>query len=757
MLRRSLPAFNFAAKKASMASSISALPEVVQRNNFIKKLSTNDDLNRFIQPHHQSLVALRNSDPKEYTTEKARIVTDAALLTFSLHVESRIASMVGEGFYTIGPCGEELTSVLGVLLASTDPMALHYRHVSANIARQMKNGEDLDTITLNRARGYCVSRNDPVTGGVHCALGGGSHDFIVTSTLASQAPPAVGRAIGGVLANHLEVPSPFPKDFVSFFSLGDGSVNNGHYLSASNLAEFAAFRGTKVPLLTCITDNGISISLRTHDYLKKQFAKKIQQPIFFAKGDDVANLWSVSKQAIDYCRLKGRPATLIVTGITRRFGHAATDRQNAYMDPKEILNRAETDVLLDLCSQMVQSGVYTVPEIVDRFAVLQKSVEQAFEKASLEPKLTSREELVTRVAAPLSQMPKASLHAQETPGSFVSTATYGVTGASAQVMRKHMLKVFDELLEENRNLVYIGEDVRHGGYYLVTEGLKKKYNSRIIDFPPDETSIIGAGMGMSHSGLLPIVEMPYAKYLDCGFDMFAEAAIMNWVSNGTQPNGMVVRLQGFGRGVFGGNFHTHNMLHIPPGVDVVCYSNGAHYAQGMRYAVQQARGGRMVMSVDATELLNLRQLGADMSWEFAYTDPKSHITFDDVFLYKGGDKRLLVVTYGNGVIGALQAQMELRLKGVEISVLDCPLLSAVPKGLRAAVKDYERVLFADVCKEGASPLASHLTQLLNESAFSEARNVRCISAPRTYNPLGNILTFLNKEDILLKAEEMLSK
>jgi hypothetical protein len=48
------------------------------------------------------------------------------------------------------------------------------------------------------------------------------------------------------------------------------------------------------------------------------------------------------------------------------------------------------------------------------------------------------------------------------------------------------------------------------------------------------------------------------------------------------------------QGVFGGNFHTHNALHIPPGVDVVCFSNGADYARGMRYAVRQAKAGESV-------------------------------------------------------------------------------------------------------------------------------------------------------------------
>ncbi len=107
------------------------------------------------------------------------------------------------------------------------------------------------------------------------------------------------------------------------------------------------------------------------------------------------------------------------------------------------------------------------------------------------------------------------------------------------VMRKHMTKIYDELLTAYPNMVYIGEDVIHGGYYLVTDGLAAKYPQRVHDFAPDETALIGAGMGFAQSGMLPVVEIPYAKYLDCGADMFFEAAIMCWLSAGKQPNGMV--------------------------------------------------------------------------------------------------------------------------------------------------------------------------------------------------------------------------
>ncbi len=98
------------------------------------------------------------------------------------------------------------------------------------------------------------------SGGGHCAIGGGKFDFLVTSTLSSQCPPAVGRAMGNSLAHFLKGASAsagaqaggqaqaselakalrasipafqpaFPKDAVSFVSLGDGSVNNAHFLA----------------------------------------------------------------------------------------------------------------------------------------------------------------------------------------------------------------------------------------------------------------------------------------------------------------------------------------------------------------------------------------------------------------------------------------------------------------------------------------------------------------------------------------------
>lgn len=316
-------------------------------------------------------------------------------------------------------------------------------------------------------------------------------------------------------------------------------------------------------------------------------------------------------------------------------------------------------------------------------------------------------------------------------------------------------------------------------YYLVTEGLASKFPFRVRDFPPDETSIIGAGMGFSQLGLVPIVEMPYSKYLDCAADMFNEAIIMNWLSNGQQSNGMLLRLQGFDKGVFGGNFHTHNMLSIPPGLDVVVFSNGFDYVRGIRYAMRQARAGRVVMSVDSTDLLNRRHLfEKDDICLTEYPSLQEEMSFDDIVIYaRHGDKvhpmeaskkksntrvKLAILSYGNGVPTSLAAMdklcKEYGYSDDEIIVIDSPYISAPPGELLKLLDKkmsnikIEHFIFADVCKDGPGmPLANMATKIQNLGLLNIPW--RAIGASNTYNPLSRTLTFLAVDDIILAAQQ----
>jgi hypothetical protein len=223
---------------------------------------------------------------------------------------------------------------------------------------------------------------------------------------------------------------------------------------------------------------------------------------------------------------------------------------------------------------------------------------------------------------------------------------------------------------------------------------------------------------------------------------------------------MIVRLQGFDRGLFGGNFHTHNMLnHMPPGVDVVCFSNGQDYVKGMRHALLQAKAGRVVMVVDCTNLLNLRHVhDRDRGWEFPYPNEEEDelLGFDEVRRYTADDSsskaNIAVVSYGNGVVTSLQARKGLAERGIllteaDLDVIDCPFLSGVPLGLEEALNDYKNVLFADVCKDGpGSNVFSSMIMSLKERN-SLPPNWAFVGAPRTYNPLGSTVTFLNSDTI----------
>lgn len=755
----------------SRYNEVKVLQEFKQRDLFRQylqgKVQQQQHLEKqIISNSHSSSIGINN--------KQSRVLLQSSLSTFLLHIQARIASLVGAGYYTIGPCGEETTSVFGLMLQQHDPSALHYRHLAATISRQLMHGNDIKNILLDRARGYTCSIYDPVSGGTHCAIGSnGNRDYYVTSTLASQCPQAVGRALGHSLSKSLGFNGFLSKDamndneesskrIVSFVTIGDGSVNNAAFLGSLNLAAYVTYRKRKCPVLFGISDNDICISLKGQKWLN-EFSKTAIAPrmnLFRVEnGTDIREVWKESKKAFDYVREQQKPACLIISNLPRRFGHAATDRQSVYMSENEIMKQAnDARSLESVCDLAIETSAYSsYKEILDEYERIENMIEDAFEQAITEPKITSREDMLNRVSAP-----------EWIPHSSPSTMTTKMNdkNKTPTVMRKIMTESLQQALKSNKSLVYIGEDVEHGGYYLVTEGLSKQYPGRVLDFPPDETSIVGCGIGFSQAGLLPIVEMPYAKYLDMAADQFFEACILHWCTNGKQPNGMIIRLQGFGRGVFGGNFHTHNMIYLPPGLDVVCFSNGHDWSKGFRYLLKQAQSGRVVMLIDPTDLLNRRHIDAqkgDNKWltPISNEEEDGYLSFDDIIIYdKHGNRMksiekeknketLLIVSWGNGVPLSLETTLKMDDKDIDIYVIDTPCLSRVPNALKTLLKslneDKTKIVFADDAKIGQNPYANYVQQLQAEKILP--KNWIIVGAQPTYNPLGRTLTFLSVNDI----------
>ena len=192
-----------------------------------------------------------------------------------------------------------------------------------------------------------------------------------------------------------------------------------------------------------------------------------------------------------------------------------------------------------------------------------------------------------------------------------------------------------------------------------------------------------------------------------------------------------------------------------------------------RYAIRQAKAGRMVMSVDCTDLLNRRHFDPTGIRDSLFlTDyPENELderSFDEITMYthdtgkkKGGS--IAIVTYGNGVPTATQAVIEmlgtpsLKKKFRSMSIVDCPYLSAPPQQLNDLLVSgqFDYVLFADICKEGPGmPFAGMATLLQKNGSLTVPW--QAVGAQYTYNPLGNTLTFLSTEDIINGVDILLN-
>ena len=129
-------------------------------------------------------------------------------------------------------------------------------------------------------------------------------------------------------------------------------------------------------------------------------------PVFTCNGNDMADVYKATLDAATYARKRGAPATVVYKNITRRFGHAATDRQAAYLSSNEITNAYTLNPLSNICKQVIEANIIDLTTLSNRFNEFTDIVESSFQEASLEPKVNSRKDLVNRNSAILAKVPK---------------------------------------------------------------------------------------------------------------------------------------------------------------------------------------------------------------------------------------------------------------------------------------------------------------------------------------------------------------
>ena len=136
--------------------------------------------------------------------------------------------------------------------------------------------------------------------------------------------------------------------------------------------------------------------------------------------------------------------------------------------------------------------------------------------------------------------------------------------------------MFEEMKRDGRVIV-MGEDVGEGGVFRATEGFVAEFGEdRCMDTPLAESCIVGAAIGASLNGIIPIAEIQFADFSHPAFDQIvSEAARLHYRSNGTWSCPIVVRTP-YGSGIHGGPYHSQSIeafyAHVP-GLKVICVAS----------------------------------------------------------------------------------------------------------------------------------------------------------------------------------------
>jgi len=87
-------------------------------------------------------------------------------------------------------------------------------------------------------------------------------------------------------------------------------------------------------------------------------------------------------------------------------------------------------------------------------------------------------------------------------------------------------KYFDETLENDKNTVYLGEDILspYGGAFKVSKNLSEKYPNQIFSTPISEQAITGIANGLALAGIKPYLEIMFGDFVTLSLDQIINHA-----------------------------------------------------------------------------------------------------------------------------------------------------------------------------------------------------------------------------------------
>jgi 2-oxoisovalerate dehydrogenase E1 component len=520
-----------------------------------------------------------------------------------------------------------------------------------------------------------------------------------SSATGMQAIPATGIAQG---LQYLEfINSPLYKKGkggespIVICSLGDASLTEGE---VSEAFQFAVLK--KLPIIYLVQDNdwGITVSAAEARTMNaSEFAqgfKGLQR--ISIDGSDFFQSYEVMKNVVGQVR-ENRQPFLVHAKVPLLGHHTSGVRKEFYRSAEDLASHTAEDPLPKLKKRLLDLGI-AENELNEIESLTVKEVAQHFTNAiaATEPDPAKVEDYIF---APTSVTEEKG---DRSP-----------SGNEKVIMVDAALFAIREIMEENPEVVLYGQDVgrRLGGVFREAATLAEQFGDhRVFNTAIQEAYIIGSTVGMSATGVKPIVEVQFGDYVYPGINQLAtEVAKSCYLSCGKFPVQTVIRIP-VGAYGGGGPYHSacvESLLLSIKGIKIAYPSNAADMKGLMKAAfldpnpvIMLEHKGLYWSKVPGTE----EAKSVEPSSDYVLPLGKANIIIkaDEEKINKG--ESCCIITYGMGVYWAKQAAKKF---DKQVEIID----------LRTLFPLDENLIFSTVKKHGKCLV---LIEEQQNNSFAEA-------------------------------------
>lgn len=603
----------------------------------------------------------------------------------------------GQAWFGIYCAGAEVPgTVAGLLMRKTDPIVGYYRDRASVLARGVTPYEMfLEAV---------AAKNDPASGGHQMPAHFGNSKLAVVgqvSAIAAHCLVASGLAHAIKLTRDSIKEGVYPSDSIVYMTIGDSGVSEGEFYEALKYA-----CQNKGPLLIHIINNRYGISVPIEEEVPNSDLKGLFggfPGVIYRRvdGTSVRDCYDEFKNAITHVRKNGGPY-IIETDVVRLYSHSASDDQRKYRPGHEVMLEEERDPIPKFARELLAYGVATSQELNDIVERVDREMSILHEKVLKEEKAD-----LDRLTASIYNYDRT-----QAGGSYKRAVAGSKSQYAGQTipLAEALNRVLVEQMERDKRIVVWGEDVADfsskylklygnklagkGGVFGVTKGLQKRFGAnRVWNSPIAEATIVGAAVGFSLQGFLPVVEVQFRDYLNPAWQQLVDqVATMSYRTDAHFRCPMVIRMASGGYLLGAGALWHSEMaagtiLHHP-GLRVAVPSTPRNGAAALRAAIYCG---------DPVVFLEPKALYRRTGGFFATPYPD----FDDVMwpgeveLY-GDGKDLLLVGYGNTSPICYEAMIRLKEHGIDCRFLNLVWLNPLNKDeIRKHARITGKVLIVD--------------------------------------------------------------